>query len=103
MIFRSSTIDLLYNITRAGIGHVILQQRRIFIKQVEGGRNDKKTHSRSHPFGRAVGNRGSEIPALFTQAKRLDQVELTARQAASDLTGRPAETFSVAVHVLPEA
>jgi len=44
-----------------------------------------------------------EIPGLFTQAKRLDQVELTARQAASDLTGRPAEAFSVAVHVLPEA
>lgn len=44
-----------------------------------------------------------EIPGLFTQAKRLDQVELTARQAASDLRGRPAEAFSVAVHVLPEA
>lgn len=38
-----------------------------------------------------------EIPGLFTQAKRLDQIEPVVAEAASDLSGDPAESFSVEV------
>lgn len=38
-----------------------------------------------------------EIPGLFTQAKRLDQIEPVVAEAASDLSGDPAESFLVEV------
>lgn len=42
-----------------------------------------------------------EIPGLFTQAKRLDQVTEMVRDAAAALTGKPEDEFEVeiAVHI----
>ena len=38
-----------------------------------------------------------EVPGLFTQAKRLDQIDGMVRDAAALLTGEPEESFDVTV------
>lgn len=44
-----------------------------------------------------------EVPGLFTQAKRLDQIDGMVRDAAALLTGEPEESFDVTVEpVVPE-
>ena len=45
-----------------------------------------------------------EVPGLFTQAKRLDQIDGMVRDAAALLTGEPEASFDVAVEpVVPES
>ena len=38
-----------------------------------------------------------EVPGLFTQAKRLDQVDSMVRDAAALLTGQPEDSFEVVI------
>ena len=38
-----------------------------------------------------------EVPGLYTQAKRLDQVEGMVRDAAALLTGRPEDSFEITI------
>lgn len=40
-----------------------------------------------------------EVPGLFTQTKRLDQVAAMVKDAASSLTGKPEDSFQVNVSV----
>ena len=45
----------------------------------------------------------SELPGVFSQARRLEQVETMARDAIAMYLESPKDTFDVAVRQVPEA